>query len=85
LAGRGDYAAAIGHAQRWSSLHPANEVATGCLMQLYAAVGDRAAAAHQHRVCAQALAAELCIAPEQETTALYEALMRGKPVSLSGS
>jgi DNA-binding SARP family transcriptional activator len=81
LAGRGDHPAAIGHAQRWSSLHPANEAATRCLMQLYAAAGDRAMAAHQYRVCAQALAAELDIAPERETTALYEALMRGKPVS----
>jgi len=54
-------------------------------MQLYAAAGDRAAAAHQYQVCAQALAAELGVTPEQETTALYEALMRGKPVSPGGS
>jgi DNA-binding SARP family transcriptional activator len=81
LAGRGDYAAAIGHAQRWSSLHPANEAAARCLMQLYAAAGDRAMAAHQYRVCREALAAELGVAPEPATTALYEALMRGEPVS----
>jgi DNA-binding SARP family transcriptional activator len=85
LAGRGDCPGAIGHAQRWASLHPANEAAARCLMQLYAAAGDRAMAAHQYRVCAQALAAELDIAPERETTALYEALMRGKPVAPGGS
>jgi DNA-binding SARP family transcriptional activator len=84
LAGRGDYAAAIGHAQRWSSLHPANEAAARCLMQLYAAAGARAMAAHQYGVCAQALAAELGVAPEPATTALYEALMRGKAASTGG-
>ena len=85
LAGRGDCPGAIGHAQRWASLHPANEAATRCLMQLYAAAGDRAAAAHQYRVCAKALAEELGVAPERETTALYEALMRGEAVSPRGS
>jgi DNA-binding SARP family transcriptional activator len=85
LAERGEHPEAIGHAQRWSSLHPANEAAARCLMQLYAAAGDRSAAAHQYRVCAQALAAELGVAPERETMALYEALMRGKPASPGGS
>jgi DNA-binding SARP family transcriptional activator len=76
LAGRGDFPAAIGHAQRWSAMHPANEAAARCLMQLYAAAGDRAMAVQQYRVCAQALSAEVGLAPERETTALYEALIR---------
>ena len=78
LAGRGDYPLAIGYAQKWSWLEPGSEAACRCLMQLYAATGDRAAAVRQYRACALALAAELGIAPDRETTALYEALLRGE-------
>jgi len=75
LAERRDYPAAIGHAQRWAWLDPGSEAACRCLMQFYAATGDRAAAAHQYRVCARILAEGLDVAPEPETIALYEALV----------
>jgi DNA-binding SARP family transcriptional activator len=85
LAERGDCPAAIGHAQRWQWLDPGSEAACRCLMQIHAAAGDRMAAARQYRLCAQVLAESLGIAPEPATTALYEVLMRGKPVSLNGN
>jgi DNA-binding SARP family transcriptional activator len=81
LTGRGDTPAAIEHAQRWVSLHPANEAAVRCLMRLHAAAGDRGAVAHQYRACAQALSKELGVAPDPETTATYVALVHGKALS----
>jgi DNA-binding SARP family transcriptional activator len=47
-------------------------------MQLHAAMGDRAAVAHQYRACAKILADGFGVAPDAETTTLYESLMRGK-------
>jgi len=84
LAERGMYAAAIGPARRWSWLEPGSEAACRCLMQLYVAVDDRAAAAHQYRACAQILAEGLGVGPDAETTALYEALMRSKAAEQPG-
>jgi DNA-binding SARP family transcriptional activator len=84
LAGHGDYPTAISHARRWSWLEPGSEAACRCLMRLYAAAGDRAEVACQYRACAKILAEGLGVAPDAQTTALYEALMRGKAAGPPG-
>jgi DNA-binding SARP family transcriptional activator len=84
LAARGDYATAIGHARRWSWLEPGSEAACRCLMQLHAAAGDRAAAAYQYQACAKILCEGFGVTPDAETTALYQALMRGKVAEAPG-
>ena len=43
-------------------------------MLLYAAKGDRSAALRQYQICVQLLDEELSVAPEEETTAVYESL-----------
>jgi DNA-binding SARP family transcriptional activator len=84
MAEHGDYPSAIGHARRWSWLEPGSEAACRCLMQLHAAVGDRAAAAYQYQACAKILAEGLGVTPDAETTAVYEAIMRGKAAEPRG-
>ena len=77
LAGRQDYAAAIGHARRWLALDPLHEPAHRLLMQLHAWAGDRATAVRQYQECVKVLQEELGIEPEPETTALFEAIRGG--------
>ncbi len=77
---QGDFAAAIPYARRWLALDPLHEPAQRCLMQLYAQGGQRAAALRQYEECQRLLAAELGVAPEKETTALYEAVKAKKMV-----
>jgi predicted ATPase/DNA-binding SARP family transcriptional activator len=74
LAGRGQWEAAIGQARRWLALDPLHEPAQRLLMQLHAGAGDRAAAIRQYQECVKVLQAELGIAPELETTALFEVI-----------
>ena len=64
--------AAIAYAQRWLALDPLHEPAHRCLMQLYAASGNRSAAIRQYQSCCELLEDELEVRPEAETTALYE-------------
>jgi DNA-binding SARP family transcriptional activator len=83
---RGEWEVAIGHARRWLALDPLHEPAQRALMQLYAFAGQQAAALRQYQECARLLEAELGLAPEKETTALYEAVKARRltaPVAVS--
>jgi DNA-binding SARP family transcriptional activator len=65
---------AILHARRWVALDGLHEPAHRALMRLYAWAGQQAAALRQYQECARILLAELGAEPEDETTALYEAI-----------
>ena len=65
---------AIGYARRWVALDGLHEPAHRILMRLYAWAGQHAAALRQYQECTQLLAAELGAMPEDETTALYDAI-----------
>ncbi|MBK9713118.1 MAG: alpha/beta fold hydrolase [Kouleothrix sp.] len=65
---------AILYARRWVALDPLHEPAHRTLMRLYAWAGQAAAAARQYQECARILADELGVEPEEETTALYQAI-----------
>ncbi len=69
---------AVSYAQRWISLDPLHEPAHRQLMQLYAQMGQKAAALRQYETCASILADELAVDPESETVALYERIRRGE-------
>jgi DNA-binding SARP family transcriptional activator len=65
---------AIPYARKWVALDGLHEPAHRALMRLYAWAGQHAAALRQYQECARVLDAELGAAPEDETTALYEAI-----------
>jgi len=65
---------AIAYARRWLALDGLHEPAHRMLMRLYAWAGQQVAALRQYQECARILDAELGAAPEDETTALYEAI-----------
>jgi DNA-binding SARP family transcriptional activator len=65
---------AIAYARKWVALDGLHEPAHRALMRLYAWAGQQAAALRQYQECARILEVELDAAPEEETTALYEAL-----------
>jgi predicted ATPase/DNA-binding SARP family transcriptional activator len=75
LVERQEYAAALPYARRWLALDPLHEPAHRLLMRLYAAMGDRAAAARQYEQCVHTLSVELGIAPAPETAALHHTLL----------
>ena len=70
----GAYGDAIRYARRWVALDVLHEPAHRTLMRLYALAGQHAAAARQYQECVRVLEAELGAEPEEETTALYEAI-----------
>jgi DNA-binding SARP family transcriptional activator len=74
---RGEYGAAIPHAQRWLALDELHEPAHRELIRLYALNGDRAAALGQYRRCVRTLSHELGVAPVDETAALFEHVSDG--------
>jgi predicted ATPase/DNA-binding SARP family transcriptional activator len=65
---------AIVHARRWLALDPLHEPAHRALMRLYAWAGQPAAAMRQYQECVRLLDDELGATPEDETTALSEAI-----------
>lgn len=77
--GRRDYGMASRYAQRQIELEPWAESAHRQLMRLYTALGQRSAALAQYEVCRRALADELGVEPEAETTALYEHIRQARP------
>ena len=50
-------------------------------MTLYAQLGQRSAALRQYRECARILDEEMGLAPDAETTALYEQIRAGLPAA----
>lgn len=71
---RGEFEAAIEYGRRWLALDPLHEPAHQELMKLYAWSGQHAAALRQYRECVRLLNEELGVAPEEQTTALHEAI-----------
>ena len=68
----GSTAEAIQTALRLVAIDPLQEVAHRLLMRAYAATGRRASAVRQYEVCKRLLRRELGVAPEPETSRLYE-------------
>ena len=75
---QGELESAIAYARRWVALDQLHEPARRCLMDLYAQAGQRPAALRQYEECQRLLATEVGGLPEQETTALYEAIKARK-------
>jgi DNA-binding SARP family transcriptional activator len=69
-----EYSMAIEYGRRWLALDLLHEPAQRQLMQLYAWSGQPVAAVRQYQACVRLLDAELSVAPEAETTALYTAI-----------
>ena len=62
------------------TLDPVDESVHRVLMQLYAQTGRRGSALRQYQLCVQSLQKELGAEPEKATTALYEQIVRQRPV-----
>lgn len=75
---RGEFEQAIEYARRWVALEPLHEPAHRHLMQLYSQSGQQAAALRQYQLCARTLQEELGVAPQPETTELYESIRLGR-------
>ena len=69
-----DIEQAIPYAQRWLTHDPLHEPAHRALMTLYAQTGQQTAALRQFDTCTRILREELDAPPEEETTALAEAI-----------
>jgi DNA-binding SARP family transcriptional activator len=74
-AASGDYSSAIGAAKRWIGLDELHEPAHRLVMLLGAWAGDRAAAIKAYRDFVAILDRELGVAPLEETTELFEAIL----------
>lgn len=72
LADKGDRRRALQAVQRWVHIDPWNEEARRRLIQLHAAVGDRAAALDTYEEFRQVLKGELGVEPEPQTHAMAE-------------
>jgi DNA-binding SARP family transcriptional activator/tetratricopeptide (TPR) repeat protein len=75
LASTGDYTRAIDTATRWIDLDELHEPAHRLLMLLHAWAGDRPGAIRAYRGCVAVLDRELGVAPLEETTELFEAIL----------
>lgn len=75
---RGETDRAIQAVLRLLAIDPLEEVGHRTLMRLYAAQGRRGAALRQYQVCVGVLQRELDTAPESETRALYNTLLRDR-------
>ncbi|MCB0013867.1 MAG: tetratricopeptide repeat protein, partial [Anaerolineales bacterium] len=71
---RGQYAEGLALSQRLLSMDPLDEAMHRQLMRLWALAGQMPQALAQYESCRQQLAAELGVVPDEETTALYEAI-----------
>ncbi len=70
----GAYEKGVTYARRWLALDSLHEPAHRDLMRLYAYAGQYAAALRQYQECVRLLEEELGVPPEEETSALYEAI-----------
>ncbi|MBN1140120.1 MAG: AAA family ATPase [Anaerolineae bacterium] len=75
---RGDTAGAQAAARRQLELEPWHEGAHRALMRALALSGERASALAQYETCARILKQELDVAPDAETTQLYQAIREGQ-------
>ncbi len=75
MAAGGDYQAAIAAVTRWIALDDLHEPAHRLLMLLNAWAGDRPGAIEAYRGCVDVFDRELGVAPLEETTELYEAIL----------
>ena len=75
LAANGEYPAAVSAVTKWIDLDQLHEPAHRFLMLLHAWAGDRPGAIAAYRSCVTILAQELGVAPLEETTELYEAIL----------
>ncbi len=73
-----DYGHAIKYAQQWLAIEPLHEPAHRQLMRLYMANGQRAEALRQYQQAVDLLDTELATPPEDETTQLYETILKGQ-------
>jgi len=72
---RRDYRQALEHTHRLLQVDPLLETTYGRLMQLHAALGDRAAALRVYHLCRTTLDHELGVEPSPTTQAIYERLL----------
>ncbi len=73
-----DYVHAIARLTRLVTHDPADETAHRELMRVYALAGRRHEALRQYQTCLDALARELDVPPEPETSALYSQILSGE-------
>lgn len=73
------YARGIRHATRLLGMDPLHEASHRLLMRLLARSGQRSAALAQYANCQQILEAELGVAPQPETTAVYQRIRHAPP------
>jgi predicted ATPase/DNA-binding SARP family transcriptional activator len=78
LSEQGRHETAVSYARHLLSLDPLHEPVHRQLMQLYAHMGQKAAALRQYNLCRQVLEDELDAEPSPETRALYQKLQAGK-------
>jgi DNA-binding SARP family transcriptional activator len=80
-----DYAQAITHGQQILQLDPLHEDVHRALMRLYLQTGQRGLAVRQYETCQALLAAELGVAPTEETQALYREVSGANRAEATGS
>jgi len=73
----GAYEAAIVNAQRYLSTDDLAEEVHRRLIELYAAIGNRAMAVRQFEICAAVLGRELRLTPQPLTWAVYQVILEG--------
>ncbi|MBN2389835.1 MAG: tetratricopeptide repeat protein [Anaerolineae bacterium] len=79
---RGEYGQACEYAWKQVELEPWYEEGYRRLIRLLALDGQRSAALAQYEACVRALREELDVAPEAETTALYERIRDGGELTI---
>ena len=77
--------AAVQTGLRLLTLDPVQEAAHRAVMRLYARLGRREAALRQYQACADVLRRELRAAPDAETTALHDEILRSRAGRTEGA
>ena len=76
---------ALQTALRLVALDPLQEPVHRTLMRLYAQLGRRGAALRQYQLCVAALQRELRTEPDEETRALYQAILKRQPAQVTAA
>ena len=74
---QGDFAGSGHYTRRLLEMEPGHEEAHRQMMSLLALGGQRELALRQYQICRQALADTFGVAPQEETTALYQRIRAG--------